>query len=136
MSYLILNMCNMIYNPFITTKVGPLPFHVQYNYINFSPDSYRKLSSKITDEASKEKKQEKLLRHLTIIIHTRTCYSMVCQICFEYAVMISIFYSINNVFFGFNNRTSQEYYVVHPATSEEKHLVCMNNACPWWEKCE
>lgn len=128
MSYLILNMYNVIYNTFITTKISPLPFHVQYNYINFSPDSYRKLSSEITDEASKT---EKLLRHLTIIIHTRTCYSMFCQICFEYDVLIRIFYSINNVFFGFNNRTSQEYYVVHPATSEEKHLVCMNNVCPW-----
>lgn len=44
-------------------------------------------------------KTEKLLRHLTIIIHTRTCYSMFCQISFEYDVLICIFYSINNVFF-------------------------------------
>lgn len=55
MSYLILNMYNVIYNTFITTKISPLPFHVQYNYINFSPDSYRKLSSEITDEASKNR---------------------------------------------------------------------------------
>lgn len=43
----------MIYNPFITTRVGLLPFHIQYNYINLNPDSYRKSSSEITDKASK-----------------------------------------------------------------------------------
>lgn len=56
---------------------------------------------------------------------------MVCQICFEYVVMIFIFYLINNVFFGFNNWMLQEYYVVYLVIYEEKYFVYMNNVCLW-----